>query len=202
MGSEASCRVHQEGRSSEGKAELEGEAVHFRGSFRFKYAFQHIASARVIDDSLLLITPDGETRLELGKPTAEKWLEKILHPKSTLDKLGVKAGMNVAVVGIEDESFLQQLTERMGAVDRKTGKHRDMLLWGVKRRKDLERMTVVEGCIQRDGAIWAIWPKGKPELKEDDIRNAALAAGLVDVKVMKFSETHSGLKLVIPRARR
>jgi hypothetical protein len=48
-----------------------------------------------------------------------------------------------------------------------------------------------------DGMIWAIWPKGKKELREDDIRNFALANGLVDVKVASFSETLSALKLVI-----
>lgn len=31
---------------------------------------------------------------------------------------------------------------------------------------------------------------------------AALAAGLVDVKVARFSATHSALKLVVPKARR
>jgi hypothetical protein len=34
------------------------------------------------------------------------------------------------------------------------------------------------------------------------IRDAALRQGLVDIKVMAFSERLSGLKLVIPRAQR
>ena len=59
-----------------------------------------------------------------------------------------------------------------------------------------------EGKITRDGAIWTVWAKGRRELREDDIRRAATAAGLVDVKVVKFSETHSALKLVIPKDRR
>ena len=47
-----------------------------------------------------------------------------------------------------------------------------------------------------------MWPKGRPELREDDIRRAALAIDLVDVKVAAFSATHSALKLVIPVAKR
>jgi hypothetical protein len=39
-------------------------------------------------------------------------------------------------------------------------------------------------------------------MSENHIRDAALAAGLVDVKVARFSATHSALKLVIPKARR
>ena len=52
------------------------------------------------------------------------------------------------------------------------------------------------------GAIWVVWPKGRKELREDDVRNAAKAQGLVDIKVMSFSETLSALKLVIPVAER
>jgi hypothetical protein len=50
--------------------------------------------------------------------------------------------------------------------------------------------------------IWAIWPKGQKHIKEDMIRAAALEQDLVDVKVIAFSEALSGLKLVIPLARR
>lgn len=44
---------------------------------------------------------------------------------------------------------------------------------------------------------------GLPEsLTEDVIRAAALAQGLVDVKVCAVDETWSGLKLVVPKALR
>jgi hypothetical protein len=56
--------------------------------------------------------------------------------------------------------------------------------------------------LRRDGSIWVVWPKGREELKENDIIAAAKDAGLVDVKVAKFSETLSALKLVIPLSRR
>jgi hypothetical protein len=47
-----------------------------------------------------------------------------------------------------------------------------------------------------------VWPKGRPEFREDDVRRAALGAGLVDVKVVAFSAALSALKLVIPVAQR
>jgi len=47
-----------------------------------------------------------------------------------------------------------------------------------------------------------VWPKGQAHIKEGMIREAALAQGLVDVKVCAFSGTLSALKLVIPVARR
>ena len=38
--------------------------------------------------------------------------------------------------------------------------------------------------------------------RQADVLNAGKAAGLVDVKVVRFSETHTAEKLVIPVARR
>lgn len=54
--------------------------------------------------------------------------------------------------------------------------------------------------------IWVSWYKkasGIPtDITEDTIRNYALANGLVDVKVCAVSEQWSGLKLVVPLAKR
>src|SRR5258707_13656879 len=109
MGAEASCVVDHEGRSSEGKAQLETEELVFRGGFRLRIAFRDIAKVDVHEDSLRVATKSGTTLFRLGKTTSEKWLQKLLNPKSVLDKLGVKPGMRMAVMGIDDANFLQQL---------------------------------------------------------------------------------------------
>ncbi len=202
MGAETTCVVHHQGRSSEGKALLETEEVIFRGEFRLRISFRDITKADIHEDSLRIATPTGIALFALGKATAEKWLHKLLNPKNVLDKLGVKARMRIAVLGIDDADFLKQLGERVGAFDRRAGKNRDCIICGVKNKSDLAKLSSLEAALDRAGGIWVIWPKGKPELKEDDIRAAALATGLVDVKVLKFSETHSGLRLVIPKSRR
>lgn len=55
-------------------------------------------------------------------------------------------------------------------------------------------------------AIWVSWYKKSSgmatDLSEDIIRNYALANGLVDVKVCAVSDVWSGLKLVVPVAKR
>jgi hypothetical protein len=202
MGAEVVCKVHHDGRISEGKALLETEELIFRGGFRLRIPFRDITKAEVHDELLRVATPTGVAEFALGNATAEKWLQKLLNPKSVLDKLGVKAGMNIAVLGIGDADFLAKLGERVGKFDGKPGKERDCIIWGVMQKKDLAKLPALEKALDRAGGIWVIWPKGRPELREDDIRAAAISAGLVDVKVMKFSETHSGLRLVIPKARR
>ena len=54
--------------------------------------------------------------------------------------------------------------------------------------------------------IWVSWYKkssGIPtDITEDTIRNYALSNGLVDIKVCAVSESWSGLKLVVPIAKR
>jgi hypothetical protein len=66
----------------------------------------------------------------------------------------------------------------------------------------LSKLASLRKRIHPAGAIWVVWPKGQPHIKEDHVRAAAKSSGLTDVKVCSFSNTHSALKLMIPRALR
>lgn len=124
--------------------------------------------------------------------------------KPTLDKLGVKPGMRVAVLGLESErEFLAELAARTSAVKTaQPARDTEMILLRVDSERELVKLVALERVICRDGAIWVVWPKGKSHIKEDMVRAFALTHGLVDVKVCAFSETLSALKLVIPLAKR
>ncbi len=58
----------------------------------------------------------------------------------------------------------------------------------------------------KPGSVWVAWPKKASgvatDLSENGVRERALALGLVDVKVCAIDETWSGLKLVVPVAKR
>lgn len=76
-------------------------------------------------------------------------------------------------------------------------------------RRDFEReMAGLVGICGKNPAvvIWVSWYKkssGKAtDLTEDVIRGYALSHGLVDIKVCAVSEEWSGLKLVVPLAKR
>lgn len=123
--------------------------------------------------------------------------------RSRLDKLGVKPGMRVALVGLDHPGFQKELRERTDQIaEGAPRKDTDMILFALDRPARLERLATLQRAIKRDGAIWVLWPKGQPHIKEDMIRSSAIAQGLVDIKVIAFSETLSGLKLVIPVAKR
>jgi hypothetical protein len=114
-----------------------------------------------------------------------------------LDKLGVKPGHRVAVLGFQDPSFVELLGTRTADVfvnRRRVGL--DQLFVRFDRREDLARLGGHKDFIAKDGAIWALWPKGSKGINENDVRDVALDVGLVDVKVVSFSPELSALKLI------
>ena len=120
--------------------------------------------------------------------------------RSLLDKLGIKEGLRVAVLDIDDEVFTAELASR--SVKRVSRGPADVVVWALDDAAEFARLPSLIDRIRPAGALWAVWPKGRKELNENHIREAALDAGLVDVKVARFSATHSALKLVIPKAKR
>jgi hypothetical protein len=150
--------------------------------------------------------------MKQGKPEKQEKPRKLessyvgnaRYPRSRLEKLGVKDTFVVSVIDVDDDSFLRELDGRAAkiATGRKPRAASDLIVYGVTAKPDLDRLTALRDSIVPAGAIWVLWPKGRKELREDDVRNAAKAQGLVDIKVMSFSETLSALKLVIPVAER
>src|SRR6266567_7164836 len=108
MGNEVTCHVQFGKQQSEGKALLETSEILFRGEFRLKIPFSTIKSAKAVDGELRLQTAEGLAVLQLGD-AAEKWCEKILHPKSRIEKLGVKRGAKVSLDGGFDAGFLTEI---------------------------------------------------------------------------------------------
>ena len=203
MGREERCRVRHGDDVSEGKVLLETDEVVFRGEFRLRIPFQEMSRVEAADGRLEIDWPQGTAVFELGSPEAERWAQRITNPPGLMDKLGVKAGARVAVLGVHDDDFWTDLRSRTAEVseDGLAGGV-DVVVWGIDDVAELAGIHAREDWIRPDGALWMVWPKGRRELTENHIRDAALAAGLVDVKVARFSATHSALKLVIPKARR
>jgi hypothetical protein len=117
--------------------------------------------------------------------------------KPLLDKLGVKPGHRVSVLGAFDRGFLEELLNRTEDVSTRRRSRSDLIFLLVPERRDLRKLRTQKDFIVPEGAVWAVWPKGTKQINENDVRDAALDAGMVDVKVVSFSETLSALKLVI-----
>lgn len=119
-----------------------------------------------------------------------------------MDKLGVKPRARVSVVGIEDDPFVGELRHRGADVSLRRRRGSDLVFMGVETIGDLARLNDVEPYLKRDGAVWVSFPRGRKELREIDVIEAGVGAGLVDNKVVRFSDTHTALRFVIPVARR
>lgn len=128
---------------------------------------------------------------------------ELRYPRPLVEKLGVKPGMRVSVVSLDEPWLLEELRARGAEVT--TGRPRKgsaLVLAGMTRPADLARLPALRKAIEPDGAVWVIWPKGRKEFREDDVRAAGPGARLVDVKVVAVSDTLSGLKMVVPVALR
>ena len=192
MGKEAVCNIRYEGRTSQGKALLESNELIFRGDFRLKIPLKQIQSAQAKNGELHIQSPECSAIFELG-PQAAKWVEKIVHPPSLLDKLGVKPGTRVAVVGKFDDSLRRELNP--GAI-----KEADLIFLSAEAREALERLSDLHKSLKSGGAIWVVYPKGQKHITEADVLSAGRRSGLADVKVASFSATHTALKFAIRRA--
>lgn len=202
MGRELKTTIVADGVRGMAVVLLESEEIIIRGDLRQRIPFSSISAARVARGTLDITHALGHLSIELGE-SAETWLARIRSPKALIDKLGVAPAHRVVVLGVEDAVFVAELRERCHHVTaRLTTTAPDVIVFGCRALTDLDRLAEFEGRIKHDGAIWTVWAKGRRELREDDIRRAASAAGLVDVKVVKFSDSHSALKLVIPKDRR
>lgn len=202
MGREATCRLRAGRTTSEVRALLETNEILIRGDAHMRIPFADIRSLRVERGWLRIGLDGGDVALGLGDEAA-KWLASIRKPKGRLEKLGVQPGMKVAVISVGNKAFSDELKAHGAVAVREiSGAGVDLVFLGAARKPDLERLSALATAIAPAGAIWVLWPKGRAELREDDVRAAAKRCGLVDVKVVAFSLDLSGLKLVIPLASR
>ena len=198
MGNELKCTVRFGKEKSEGKALLETSEVLFRGAFRLKIPFATIKSAKAVDGELHLQTVNGLAIFQIG-PAAEKWRDKILHPKTRLEKIGLKPAAKIALVGSFDADFLDELKPLApSATKNKVPADSDTNFFAADSQKELLSVAKIAKTLRGATALWVVYPKGQKTLTENDVIAAGRKSGLKDVKVVGFSATHTALKFVLP----
>jgi Protein of unknown function (DUF3052) len=120
-----------------------------------------------------------------------------------LDRLGVKAGMRVGLLGFRDPDFESTLQERGARVETSPAPALDMLFYMAGEPADLLLLGKLASLIHDAGAIWVLRVKGgRLKIREVELIEAGKAAGLVDNKIASFSETYAAMRLVVPLVRR
>jgi hypothetical protein len=202
MGQEERCVAMYNGAYSEGKALLETDEIIFRGEFRLKISLTAISSVTAEDGELHVAFDGQQAAFVLGKQAA-RWKARIENPPTLLDKLGVKAQDTVSVLGVADDEFAEALHARGARVVEGTAAaESDHIFLGAESVEDLKRLVALRGYLAPTGGVWVVAPKGQKHIREADVLAAGKPAGLVDVKVARFSATHTAHRFVIPVSQR
>ena len=125
-----------------------------------------------------------------------------------IKKLGIKPEMKVLIINKPDDYY--KLLE-VDITDQSCSSNGipDFIHLFVKSVKEFEsEMKALKSVCKKNSSviIWVSWYKKaakiQTDITEDVIRNYALKNDLVDVKVCAVSDIWSGLKLVVPVAKR
>lgn len=173
-----------------GRLQWESPKLIFRGASR--RVFEGEALKGLTTEAGDLVLADG-SRFTLGAVQAPRWAHAILNPRGRLDKLGVKSGMKVAVLGLEDPAFAAELAGRASLSN--DFSELDILVFSADSAADLARIPELIPMLAERGALWIVSLKGKLlRIKDVEVMAAAKAHGLVDNKVCAFSDTRTALR--------
>jgi hypothetical protein len=205
MGNEANCSASLGRQKARGKALLETSELIFRSedeALRLKIPFATIKSAKAVDGELRLEIPEGLAVFALGA-NAAKWCEKILHPKTRIEKLGVKPNGLVSLLGDFRDDFVAELrSTTKNVTSGKVAEASESIFLSAGTAKDLGQVAKLAKSLKGATSLWIVYPKGQKVITENDVLAAGRKAQLKDVKVVGFSPTHTALKFVLPVDRR
>jgi len=125
-----------------------------------------------------------------------------------LIKLGIKPDMKVLLLNPPGDYYSLLCTNIDQQLCKMNGVPDFVHLFAKTEKEFLNGMKKLSAVYKKNSAviIWVSWYKKSAriptDITEDTIRNYALKNGLVDVKVCAVSEIWSGLKLVVPLAKR
>jgi hypothetical protein len=133
--------------------------------------------------------------------------EKDYSHRDITDKLGLKPGFAVRVVGKGDKALLARVREKTGRKMISDGTLADVILyWPEAAEAITPTLTELRAAIVPNGGIWVLTAKkgcrsasGMEYLNQTDLIPLGLAAGLVDNKTCSVSENESGMRFVIRR---
>ncbi len=127
---------------------------------------------------------------------AEKWAKAILNPPTLLDKLGLKVGMSIAVLGFTDVCWLDDLSH---ATALSADERFDAILLMAEKPSALDQIAHVTERLNPRGMLWVVFPKGRQDIADRHVFAAGNGAGLVDIKTCRFNALLTGLKFVRPK---
>jgi len=180
------------------KGDFASDHVTFSGGRRGEVPYAKVEVVSTAKGVLKLRVDGLVMEFPLGAK-ADRLANKIRQPPTLMEKLGVKADTRFASLGIPG-SLNKQLAKTAGQPAQGSGI--DLMFFGVRTVAQLDGLPQAKARIKDSGGIWVIYPKGRRDIRESDVRAAGRELGLVDVKVARISESHTALKFVVPTEER
>jgi Protein of unknown function (DUF3052) len=131
--------------------------------------------------------------------------EKDYSHRDVLDKLGIKPGHAVAVVGPADPDLSQRVLEKTGRAIAADDEPADVVLvWADAHTDAVATLQAWKHKIDPSGGIWLLTPKRTQPgyVDQNDLIEAGKQAGVVDNKICSVSDTTSAMRFVIRKADR
>ncbi|MBL8613667.1 MAG: hypothetical protein JNL38_40380 [Myxococcales bacterium] len=201
MGQEIATTLTLGRKKLTGTALLESGEVIFRGEARHVFRAKGMSRIAAEDGALVLEGEHGVARIALG-PKAAVWAAKLNSPPSRLDKAGLSklagAGVVVVVIGEPDAAFARELGAIGATVKARAKSAPFAFVFAGDAAKCRAGVKSARAMIAEDGAIWVVYPRGQRSFTENDVLATGRSLGLKDVKVMRFSDTDTALKFVVP----
>jgi len=123
--------------------------------------------------------------------------------RDVTDKLGLKPGHAVRIVGKADRALLQKVRAKIGRGFSAAEEKADVVLyWAASDKEVTAILKKLKRGIALNGGIWVITfkkGKGAPYVIDRALIAAGLKAGLVDNKICSVSDTQSAMRFVIRR---
>jgi len=193
MGKEVHGTVTVGGQKVAVKADFASDHVLFSGGRRGEVPYTKVQVVGTAKGILRLRVDDAAMEFPVGD-TVDRLANKIRKPPSLLEKLGVHEGDTVATVSIP--KVLGRELESAKRVDRAA--HQVFL--GVASLEDLEALPEAATRMADGGGLWVVYPKGRRDIRESDVRAAGRAAGLIDTKVARISTKYTALRFSLAKA--
>jgi hypothetical protein len=136
-------------------------------------------------------------------------LHKDYSHRDVTDKLGLKPGLAVRVVGLGlnapgARDLLERVRAKVGRALVRKGPADVILYWPRMAEELAPRLTVLRSEIVPAGGIWVVTAKrnctsasGMAYFNQDHVIPLGAAAGLVDNKICSLSECESAMRFVI-----
>lgn len=196
MGREALIEYVSGKERAQVRAHLDSFALQLSGAKKLNVPLSDVRAAVASGDLLKIETKTAKFTLALGAKEAAAWAKKILNPPTLADKLGLKPGVTVAIIGEripEIDEAAPTATHIASLAKAKTAlATANIACLTLAAEKDIATAAKLLG---ENTALWLVYRKGiKPN--GDDIIMLARKAGLKDTKVARISETHAALRFI------